>query len=121
MTVNQTHASKKYGVIKVRIPEEELKNLNRRVARVGISREEYVRRALAGHPLVEAPPADYRLILRKLDEIHDELEDVIRDNPSIANNMRLIIAMQNLVGTANALLQVMHPRENTTALQVDFG
>ena len=49
---------KKYGVIKVRIPEDELENLNRRVARSGISREEFVRRVLAGAAIMETPPAD---------------------------------------------------------------
>ena len=55
---------KKYGVIKVRIPEDELENLNRRVARSGVSREEFVRRVLAGAVIMETPPADYRLVLR---------------------------------------------------------
>lgn len=95
---------KKYGVIKVRIPEDELENLNRRVARSGVSREEFVRRVLAGAVIMETPPADYRLVLRKLDEIQDALETVIQANP------QMVSALQGVAGTATAMLKVMCPR-----------
>lgn len=101
---------KKYGVIKVRIPEDELENLNRRVARAGISREEFVRRVLAGAVIMEAPPADYRLVLRKLDEIQDALETAIQANPQMVDNMQLVSALQGVAGTATAMLKVMCPR-----------
>lgn len=101
---------KKYGVIKVRIPEDELENLNRRVARSGISREEFVRRVLAGAVIMETPPADYRLILRKLDEIQDVLETAIQANPQMVDNMQLVSALQGVAGTATAMLKVMCPR-----------
>ena len=91
---------KKYGVIKVRIPEDELENLNRRVARSGVSREEFVRRVLAGAVIMETPPADYRLVLRKLDEIQD---------PQMVDNMQLVSALQGVAGTAIAMLKVMCP------------
>ena len=108
---------KKYGVIKVRIPEDELENLNRRVARSGVSREEFVRRVLAGAVIMETPPADYRLVprgrgrgLRKLDEIQDALETVIQANPQMVDNMQLVSALQGVAGTATAMLKVMCPR-----------
>lgn len=101
---------KKYGVIKVRIPENELENLNWRVARAGISREEFVRRVLAGAVIMEAPPADYRLVLRKLDEIQDALETAIQANPQMVDNMQLVTALQGVAGTATAMLKVMCPR-----------
>ena len=108
---SKSQVNKTYGVIKVRIPMEELEILNHRVARAGVSREEYVRRALAGTAIVETPPADYRLILRRLDEIQDELEDVIDANPALQNNVRLYVMLQNVAGTANALMQVMRPKK----------
>ena len=112
-TVSNVLASsqrKKCGVIKVRIPEDELENLNRHVARAGVSREEFVRRVLTGAVIMETPPADYRLVLRKLDEIQDALETAIQANPQMVVNMQLVSTLQGVAGTATAMLKVICPR-----------
>ena len=106
---------KKYGVIKVRIPEDELENLNRRV-----SREEFVRRVLSGAVIMETPPADYRLVLRKLDEIQDALETAIQANPQMVDNMQLVSALQGVAGTATAMLKVMCPRTYAAVPQAEL-
>ena len=106
---------KKYGVIKVGIPEDELENLNRRV-----SREEFVRRVLAGAVIMETPPADYRLVLRKLDEIQDVLETAIQANPQMVDNMQLVSALQGVAGTATAMLKVMCPRTYAAVPQAEL-
>ena len=111
---------KKYGVIKVRIPEDELENLNRRVARAGVSREEFVRRVLSGAVIMETPPADYRLVLRKLDEIQDVLETAIQANPQMVDNMQLVSALQGVAGTATAMLKVMCPRTYAAVPQAEL-
>lgn len=57
----------RYKDVKVRIPEEELAVLNCRVAKTCMSREQYIRCLIADTIPAEYPPADYRLIIRKLD------------------------------------------------------
>lgn len=101
---------KKCGVIKVRIPEDELENLNRHVARAGVSREEFVRCVLTGAVIMETTPADYRLVLRKLDEIQDALETATQANPQTVVNMQLVSALQGVARTATAILKIMCPR-----------
>lgn len=64
----------RYKDVKVRIPEEELAVLNCRVAKTGMSREQYIRCLIADTIPAEYPPADYRLTckiaeLRKEDKI----------------------------------------------------
>ena len=50
----------RYKDVKVRIPEEELAVLNCRVAKTGMSREQYIRCLIADTIPAEYPPADYR-------------------------------------------------------------
>ena len=64
----------RYKDVKVRIPEEELAVLNCRVAKTGMSREQYIRCLIADTIPAEYPPADYRLIIRKLDELQEVME-----------------------------------------------
>ena len=66
----------RYKDVKVRIPEEELAVLNCRVAKTGMSREQYIRCLIADTIPAEYPPADYRLIIRKLDELQEEYQNV---------------------------------------------
>lgn len=99
----------KTEIIRFRVSKEELKVINHRAAIAGLSREEYIRRALAGTAIVETPPADYRRILRKLDDIQDELTEVIEANPSIQNNVRLFVTMQEVTSTMTILMQVLRP------------
>ena len=71
----------RYKDVKVRIPEEELAVLNCRVAKTGMSREQYIRCLIADTIPAEYPPADYRLIIRKLDELQEVMEALVDENP----------------------------------------
>ena len=79
----------RYKDVKVRIPEEELAVLNCRVAKTGMSREQYIRCLIADTIPAEYPPADYRLIIRKLDELQEMMEALVDENPVKRDAMKL--------------------------------
>ena len=89
----------RYKDVKVRIPEEELAVLNCRVAKTGMSREQYIRCLIADTIPAEYPPADYRLIIRKLDD----------ENPVKRDAMKLYITLQNVASTADVLRRAVMP------------
>ena len=74
----------RYKDVKVRIPEEELAVLNCRVAKTGMSREQYIRCLIADTIPAEYPPADYRLIIRKLMNCRKQWMLLLRKIPSSA-------------------------------------
>lgn len=81
----------RYKDVKVRIPEEELAVLNCRVAKTGMSREQYIRCLIADTIPAEYPPADYRLIIRKLDELQETMDALVEENPIKRDAMKLYL------------------------------
>lgn len=100
----------RYKDVKVRISEEELAVLNCRVAKTGMSREQYIRCLIADTIPAEYPPADYRLIIRKLDELQDTMEALIEENPIKRDAMKLYITLQNVESTADMLRRTVVPQ-----------
>lgn len=99
----------RYKDVKVRIPEEELAVLNCRVAKTGMSREQYIRCLIADTIPAEYPPADYRLIIRKLDELQETMDALVEENPIKRDAMRLYITLQNVASTADMLRRAVMP------------
>ena len=99
----------RYKDVKVRIPEEELAVLNCRVAKTGMSREQYIRCLIADTIPAEYPPADYRLIIRKLDELQKVMEALVDENPVKRDAMKLYITLQNVASTADMLRRAVMP------------
>ena len=99
----------RYKDVKVRIPEEELAVLNCRVAKTGMSREQYIRCLIADTIPAEYPPADYRLIIRKLDELQEVMEALVDENPVKRDAMKLYITLQNVASTADVLRRAVMP------------
>ena len=101
----------RYKDVKVRIPEEELAVLNCRVAKTGMSREQYIRCLIADTIPAEYPPADYRLIIRKLDELQELVDRYgeLTDNPAKRDAMKLYITLQNVASTADVLRRAVMP------------
>ena len=73
----------RYKDVKVRIPEEELAVLNCRVAKTGMSRE--------------------------LDELQEEIEALVDENPVKRDAMKLYITLQNVASTADVLRRAVMP------------
>ena len=96
----------RYKDVKVRIPEEELAVLNCRVAKTGI---QYIRCLIADTIPAEYPPADYRLIIRKLDELQEVMEALVDENPVKRDAMKLYITLQNVASTADVLRRAVMP------------
>lgn len=99
----------RYKDVKVRISEEELAVLNCRVAKTGMSREQYIRCLIADTIPAEYPPADYRLIIRKLDELQEMMEALVDENPVKRDAMKLYITLQNVASTADILRRTVVP------------
>lgn len=113
MTVNKA----RYKDIKVRIPEEDLAVLNCRVARTGMSREQYIRCLLADKIPAEYPPADYRLIIRKLYELQGLMETLLEENPANRDTMKLYITLKNVASTADMLRKSIVPNSILTKIE----
>ncbi len=60
---------KKTKEIKLRMTETALKKLNRKVSMTDLSREEFLRRLIAGKEIRETPPIEYGKVLRELRRI----------------------------------------------------
>lgn len=99
----------RYKDVKVRIPEEELAVLNCRVAKTGMSREQYIRCLIADTIPAEYPPADYRLIIRKLDELQETMDALVEENPIKRDAIKLYITLQNVASTADILRRAVMP------------
>lgn len=99
----------RYKDVKVRIPEEELAVLNCRVAKTGMSREQYIRCLIADTIPAEYPPADYRLIIRKLDELQETMDALVEENPIKRDAIELYITLQNVASTADMLRRAVMP------------
>lgn len=98
----------RYKDVKVRIPEEELAVLNCRVAKTGMSREQYIRCLIADTIPAEYPPADYRLIIRKLDELQEVMEALVDENPVKRDAMKLYIRLKMLSPWMERLILLLH-------------
>lgn len=99
----------RYKDVKVRIPEEKLAVLNCRVAKTGMSREQYIRCLIADTIPAEYPPADYRLIIRKLDELQETMDALVEENPIKRDAIKLYITLQNVASTADMLRRAVMP------------
>ena len=99
----------RYKDVKVRIPEEELAVLNCRVAKIGMPREQYIRCLIADTIPAEYPPADYRLIIRKLDELQETMDALVEENPIRRDAMKLYITLQNVASAADMLRRTVVP------------
>ena len=72
----------RYKDVKVRIPEEELAVLNCRVAKTGMSREQYMQ---------------------------EVMEALVDENPVKRDAMKLYITLQNVASTADVLRRAVMP------------
>ena len=101
----------KYKEIKIRMLEEELAVLNCRVARTGLSREQYIRSLLADRIPAEYPPADYRQIIQKLNELQDTMDELLEEIRAKRDTIRLYITLQTVARTADMLRSTVIPLE----------
>ncbi len=62
--------------IKLRLDEKEAATLNRDVKKAGVSREAYLRSLIRKMPLKEKPPADVIDILRNLQQINNNMNQI---------------------------------------------
>ena len=62
----------------LRLTEEEFKNLTRKAADAGISREEFCRRILNGAEVRACPPPVYSEFIRELRRIGSNIDQILR-------------------------------------------
>lgn len=63
--------------IKVRFTEKELADLDAKVARTYLSRENYIRGVLAGHEIMEAPDVDARELMIQVRKVGTNLNHLL--------------------------------------------
>ena len=93
-----------YKEIKVRLPMQELEVLNAKVAHSRMTREKYIRCLIAP---IEYPPVDYRLIIRRVEELQDTLECLLQEDPEKRERAQMSLALENVSHTADMLRRVM--------------
>ncbi len=96
-----------YKEIKVRLPMQELEVLNAKVAHSRMTREKYIRCLIAERPPIEYPPVDYRLIIRRVEELQDTLECLLQEDPEKRERAQMSLALENVSHTADMLRRVM--------------
>ena len=63
--------------IKVRFTEKELADLDAKVARTYLSRENYIRGVLAGYEIMEAPDVDTRELIKQILKAGNNLNHLV--------------------------------------------
>ena len=70
--------NKRNILINFRLTDEELKNLNYKVKRTGMSREEFIREAIFNKIIHEAPPVDYNKFIFELRRVGQNLNRLLQ-------------------------------------------
>ena len=69
---------KRKKAVLIRFTESELDALNRKAEKSGFNREEFCRRVLAGSVMIEAPPADYAVLIKAVKESGSTLDKILK-------------------------------------------
>ena len=72
-----------------------------------MTREKYIRCLIAEKPPIEYPPVDYRLIIRRVEELQDTLERLLQEDPEKRERAQMSLALENVSHTADMLRRVM--------------
>ena len=96
-----------YKEIMVRLTMQELEVLNAKVENSRITREKYICCLIAEKPPIEYPPVDYRLIIRRVEELQDTLECLLQEDPEKRERAQMSLALENVSHTADMLRRVM--------------
>lgn len=76
--MEEDNAMKKKNEIKIRLSDEELTALNKKVKLSGLSREEFARRCFANKKIVELPPVDYGKLIFETRRVGQNLNRLLR-------------------------------------------
>lgn len=84
---------KRQNAILVRFDDDEFKHLNDKAKRAGMAREQFIREAVSGKVIHEAPPIDYTKFIFELRKVGQNLNRLLQiaysngllDVPSIRN------------------------------------
>lgn len=75
MTVGKDNRSIR---IDLRVTPSEYKIIKKNMEESGLSKSEYIRRAVLGETIVSAPPADFILLIREVKKVGNDLNEVTR-------------------------------------------
>lgn len=101
----QSTAKTRTREVKFRLTEKELERLNNNVAMTGLSREQYLRVLVSRKIPMALPPADYRVLIRQMIWVEEELRK-IREGSNPDEDMSML----------EYTLQVLN---NTIVLELD--
>ena len=73
---------KRKNVIKFRLNDDELIDLNDKVLKSGLSRERFIRHVLSGTIIKEKPSLDYQKLISEFNHIGNNLNQLVRNSYS---------------------------------------
>ena len=62
----------------LRLTKEEQNDLKERANRAGLSKADYVRKAITGKEIMEAPPADVPLLIREVRRVGSNIDRILK-------------------------------------------
>ena len=77
---------KRHAGFVVRLTEDELKALDRKVQKSGMTREHFVRKIISGNRVYDAPPVDFAKLIREVNRVGSNIDQILR----IANTKNLL-------------------------------
>ena len=70
----------------IRFTDDELRALDKKVQKSGMTREHYVRKIISGSRVYEAPPVDFAKLIREVNRVGSNIDQILR----IANTKNLL-------------------------------
>lgn len=102
--------------VKFRLTEKELERLNNNVAMTGLSREQYLRVLVSRKIPMALPPADYRVLIRQMIWVEEELRK-IREGSNPDEDMSMLEYTLQVLNNTIVLAQgAILPRTSTPVI-----
>lgn len=112
----QSTAKTRTREVKFRLTEKELERLNNNVAMTGLSREQYLRVLVSRKIPMALPPADYRVLIRQMIWVEEELRK-IREGSNPDEDMSMLEYTLQVLNNTIVLAQgVILPRTSTLVI-----
>lgn len=77
---------KRHAGFVIRLTEDELKTLDKKVHKSGLTREKYMRKIISDSRVYEAPPVDFAKLIREVNRVGSNIDQILR----IANTKNLL-------------------------------
>lgn len=97
---------KRKNEIKVRFTDKEIADVNRKTALSGLSREEFIRKTLAGKRVTELPPVEYGKLIFEMRRAGQNVSQLLKT--ARANHYLNVADMRECVDEIRAVERKIH-------------